>query len=385
MGATEPVAHDAAFGPLAKAAAAAGTRAWAVGGYVRDRLLGRPHAEIDVVVEDGKGPELAAHFARLTGSAPPVVFERFGTAQVMWQGRPIEFASARAESYEPDSRKPAVRPATIEDDLRRRDFTVNALLMDFEGHVEDRLGTGLADLREGLLRTPLDPVATFNDDPLRMLRAIRFAAQLGFRLDPALLPAMRSLADRLRPPMVSVERVNEELRKLLLSERPKLALELLDEGGLLPEVLPELAACKGVEQGGFHQYDVFGHTLEAVSKTPADLVTRLAALFHDVGKPSTAAPDGSFLAHEKVGAEMATAAMTRLRFSTTGPSGPTALCASSPGTRAKISAACSTWPGPTSRPRPTTSPRSSRSWLPASRRCGRSGPAASGRRSPGRT
>jgi len=315
VGATEPVAHDAAFGPLAKAAAAAGTRAWAVGGYVRDRLLGRPHAEIDVVVEDGKGPELAAHFARLTGSAPPVVFERFGTAQVMWQGRPIEFASARAESYEPDSRKPAVRPATIEDDLRRRDFTVNALLMDFEGHVEDRLGTGLADLREGLLRTPLDPVATFNDDPLRMLRAIRFAAQLGFRLDPALLPAMRSLADRLRPPMVSVERVNEELRKLLLSERPKLALELLDEGGLLPEVLPELAACKGVEQGGFHQYDVFGHTLEAVSKTPADLVTRLAALFHDVGKPSTAAPDGSFLAHEKVGAEMATAAMTRLRFS----------------------------------------------------------------------
>ena len=315
MGATEPVAHDAAFGPLAKAAAAAGTRAWAVGGYVRDRLLGRPHAEIDVVVEDGKGPELAAHFARLTGSAPPVVFERFGTAQVMWQGRPIEFASARAESYEPDSRKPAVRPATIEDDLRRRDFTVNALLMDFEGHVEDRLGTGLADLREGLLRTPLDPVATFNDDPLRMLRAIRFAAQLGFRLDPALLPAMRSLADRLRPPMVSVERVNEELRKLLLSERPKLALELLDEGGLLPEVLPELAACKGVEQGGFHQYDVFGHTLEAVSKTPADLVTRLAALFHDVGKPSTAAPDGSFLAHEKVGAQMATAAMTRLRFS----------------------------------------------------------------------
>jgi len=315
VGATEPVAHDAAFGPLAKAAAAAGTRAWAVGGYVRDRLLGRPHAEIDVVVEDGKGPELAAHFARLTGSAPPVVFERFGTAQVMWQGRPIEFASARAESYEPDSRKPAVRPATIEDDLRRRDFTVNALLMDFEGHVEDRLGTGLADLREGLLRTPLDPVATFNDDPLRMLRAIRFAAQLGFRLDPALLPAMRSLADRLRPPMVSVERVNEELRKLLLSERPKLALELLDEGGLLPEVLPELAACKGVEQGGFHQYDVFGHTLEAVSKTPADLVTRLAALFHDVGKPSTAAPDGSFLAHEKVGAQMATAAMTRLRFS----------------------------------------------------------------------
>jgi poly(A) polymerase len=187
--------------------------------------------------------------------------------------------------------------------------------MDFDGKVEDRLGTGLADLREGLLRTPLDPLTTFNDDPLRMLRAIRFAAQLGFRLDPALLPAMRALADRLRPPVVSVERVKDELVKMLVSDRPKLALELLDRGGLLPEVLPELAACKGVEQGGYHRYDVFGHTLEAVDKTPADLLTRLAALFHDVGKPTTAAPDGTFLGHEKVGAEMTTAAMTRLRFS----------------------------------------------------------------------
>jgi poly(A) polymerase len=282
---------------------------------VRDRLLDRPHKEIDVVVEDGKGPELAARFAELTASSPPVVFERFGTAQVMWKGRPIEFASARAESYDPDSRKPVVRTAGIDDDLRRRDFTVNALLMDFDGKVEDRLGTGLADLREGLLRTPLDPLTTFNDDPLRMLRAIRFAAQLGFRLDPTLLPAMRALADRLRPPVVSVERVKDELVKMLVSDRPKLALELLDRGGLLPEVLPELAACKGVEQGGYHRYDVFGHTLEAVDKTPADLLTRLAALFHDVGKPTTAAPDGTFLGHEKVGAEMTTAAMTRLRFS----------------------------------------------------------------------
>ena len=306
---------DPAFGPLAEAAAAIGTRAWAVGGYVRDRLLGRPHREIDVVVEDGKGPQLAARFAQLTGSPPPVVFERFGTAQVMWQGRPIEFASARTESYDPQSRKPVVRPTTIDDDLRRRDFTINALLMDFQGKVEDRLGTGLADLHDGLLRTPLDPAATFNDDPLRMLRAVRFAAQLGFRLDPTLLPAMSSLADRLRPPVVSVERVKDELVKMLRSDRPKLALELLDQGALLPEVLPELAACKGVEQGGYHRYDVYGHTLETVANTPADLLTRLAALFHDVGKPATAAPDGSFLGHEKVGAEMAGAAMTRLRFS----------------------------------------------------------------------
>ena len=315
MGDREPLATDPAFPFLASAAEAAGARAWAVGGYVRDRLLARPHSELDVVVVDGRGPELAAAFAHLTGSAPPVVFERFGTAQVMWRERAIEFASARSESYRPDSRKPDVKPASIEEDLRRRDFTVNALLMDFGGQVEDRLGTGLADLRARLLRTPLDPVLTFEDDPLRMLRAIRFAAQLGFRLDPSLPPAMRALAERLRPPVVSVERIADELRKMLLSERPELALELLDAGGLLPEVLPEVEAGKGVEQGGYHTHDVFGHTLAAVALTPPDLVVRLAALLHDVGKPSTAAPDGSFLGHEKVGAELAATALTRLRFS----------------------------------------------------------------------
>ena len=305
---------DPAFPLLAAAAEAVGVEAWAVGGYVRDRLLGRPHSEIDVVAADGRGPELAERFAQLAGSSRPVVFERFGTAQVVWQGRAIEFASARTESYQADSRKPEVRPATIEDDLRRRDFTVNTLLMDFDGRVEDRLGGGLADLEARLLRTPLDPAATFNDDPLRMLRGIRFAAELDFRLDPSLPPAMRSLAGRLRPPVVSVERVSDELRKMLLSERPKLALELVDECGLLPEVLPEVAACKGVAQGGYHTHDVLGHTILAVSLTPPDLVVRLAALLHDVGKPTTAAPDGSFLGHEKVGAEMAAAALTRLRF-----------------------------------------------------------------------
>jgi poly(A) polymerase len=317
MGDREPVESpvDPAFPLLAKAAGELGVRAWAVGGYVRDRLLGRDHREIDVVAEDGRGPELAARFAEMAGSAPPVVFERFGTAQVMLGERPIEFASARAESYRDDSRKPDVQPAGIDADLRRRDFTVNALLMDFEGKVEDRLGTGLADLGARLLRTPLDPVATFSDDPLRMLRAVRFAAQLGFEVDAALLPAMRSLAGRLQPPVVSVERIADELRKMLVSERPARALELLDAGGLLPGLLPELAACKGVEQGRYHTHDVYGHTLETVALTPPELVVRLAALFHDTGKPATAAPDGSFLGHEKVGAELAMAALARLRFS----------------------------------------------------------------------
>jgi poly(A) polymerase len=207
-----------------------------------------------------------------------------------------------------------VRRATLAEDLRRRDFTVNTLLMDLDGGVEDRLG-GRADLEAGVLRTPADPHGTFDDDPLRMLRAVRFASELGFELAPDLLPAMRDMKSRLAPPVVSAERVADELRRMLLSERPAEALRLLDAGGLLEVILPELAACKGVTQGGFHTHDVFGHTLLTVQGTPADLPLRLAALFHDVGKPPTATPDGAFTGHEEVGAEMARSALERLRFS----------------------------------------------------------------------
>jgi poly(A) polymerase len=166
-----------------------------------------------------------------------------------------------------------------------------------------------------VLRTPLDPVATFDDDPLRMLRAIRFAAQLDFRLDPSLPAAMRTLRERLRPPVLSVERVTEELRKILLSGGTTPAFEVMAETGLLDEILPELAACRGVEQGGYHVADVFGHTLMAVERSPADLSVRLAALLHDIGKPPTATPDGAFHGHDLLGAEMAEAALARLRFS----------------------------------------------------------------------
>lgn len=317
MGTGEPLSaarEDPAFALLRRAAAELGVRAWAVGGYVRDTLLGRPHPDLDVVVEGGRALELAERFAELAGVRPPVLFPRFGTAQVSWDGRLVEFASARAESYAPDSRKPVVRPAPIEDDLARRDFTVNAMLLDLEGRLIDPLG-GLADLERRLLRTPRDPSSTFADDPLRMLRAVRFAAQLGFQLDPSLLPAMRAQRERARPPVLSAERIHDELVKMLLSERPRLALELLDEGGLLEVLLPEVHACHGVVQGGWHTHDVFGHTLLAVEKAPADLVVRLAALLHDIGKPVTAAPDGSFIGHERVGAEMARTVLVRLRFS----------------------------------------------------------------------
>ncbi len=311
---------DPAFPFLRRAADEVGVRAWAVGGYVRDTLLGRRQPDLDVVVEDGRALEVAERFARLVGARRPALFPRFGTAQVTWGDRLVEFASARAESYEPESRKPEVRPATIEEDLLRRDFTVNAMLMDFEGNVIDPLG-GRADLEHRLLRTPRPPEVTFSDDPLRMLRAVRLAAQLGFELAPDLLPAMRRLRERARPPVLSVERVNDELRKMLLSNRPRLALELLDQAGLMETLLPEVYACHGVEQSGYHVADVFGHSLLTVERAaelgPPDPVLRLAALLHDVGKPATATPDGAFHGHHEVGAALARQALQRLRFSNT--------------------------------------------------------------------
>jgi poly(A) polymerase len=305
---------EALLGLLKQATTDLDAQAWVVGGYVRDKLLDRPHPNPDVVVERGDALKLAERFAELAGAGPPVIFERFGTAQVTLPDHLVEFVNARAESYAVDSRKPDVRPATLDEDLRRRDFTINTLLMDLEGKIHDPLG-GRQDLEARILRTPTDPLRTFADDPLRMLRAVRFASELGFELAPDLLPAMRKMKARLAPPVISAERIADELRRMLTSPRPRLALELLDAGGLLEVVLPEVAACKGVPQSGYHTHDVYGHTLLTVERVPPDLVTRLAALFHDVGKPSTATPDGAFTGHENVGAELARSALERLRFS----------------------------------------------------------------------
>jgi uncharacterized domain HDIG len=314
MGAHQPIAEEELLRLLKRASADLAVRAWVVGGYVRDKILGRPHDNPDVVVEGGDALKVAERFAELAGAEPPVMFERFGTAQVTLPGHLVEFVTARAESYTPDSRKPDVRPATLEEDLRRRDFTVNTLLMDFDGKIHDLLG-GRKDLDARILRTPADPRRTFGDDPLRMLRAVRFACQLGFELAPDLLPAMRAMKIRLAPPVISVERMADELRRMLTSERPRFAIELLDAGEVLDTILPEVAACKGVTQTGYHTHDVYGHTLLVVEHVPDDIALRLAALFHDVGKPSTATPDGAFTGHEILGAKMARSALERLRFS----------------------------------------------------------------------
>src|SRR5437870_13082355 len=316
MGSDQPVADVNDQGRLRllkQAASGLRVKAWIVGGYVRDVLLERPHPNPDVVVEDGDALALARRFAEVAGAPPPVTFERYGTAQVTLPGRLIEFITPRSEHYAPDCRKPDVRPTSLVADLRRRDFTINALLMNLYGKIEDQL-SARRDLEAKVLRTPADPLGTFADAPLRMLRAVRFAAELGVSLDPTLVPAMRELKARLAPPVISIERISDELRKILASPRPKLGLDLLDEAGLLEVILPEIAACKGVPQTGYHTHDVFGHSLLTVEATPPDLVLRVAALFHDVGKPRTAKGDGTFLGHEEVGADIARRALERLRF-----------------------------------------------------------------------
>jgi poly(A) polymerase len=312
-----PVTRESIIETVAEVALAAGVEMYLVGGFVRDRLLGRDGKDIDLLAVDDDGIAVLAEVARRLGWAPPQRFERFGTGQVRGGDFIVEVVRARAENYDASSRKPDVRPGTLEDDIWRRDFTVNALCQTFDGLVIDVTGRGLDDLRDGVLRTPLDPEVTFSEDPLRMFRAARFAAQLGFTTAPGLTTAMGRMAARSQ--ILSAERVAEELRRLLLARDPRAGLELLRDGGLLSIWFPELEAMVGVEQGGFHIYDVFDHSAHTVAAAPADLVTRLAALLHDVGKPPTHARDAhgkhTFYDHPAVGAAIAAALLTRLRFS----------------------------------------------------------------------
>jgi poly(A) polymerase len=312
-----------AFEAVKAEADKAGVRALVVGGYVRDRLLGGERAkrirEVDILVDGRGATQLATAVAsRLRLPYPPVLFERFGTAHIdLDRGHALEFVSSRVEKYDPMSRKPEVTPGTLEEDVRRRDFTINTLLMDWDGTVLDLTGRGIDDLDARRIVTPLDPEATFDEDPLRMLRAVRFATTLQFRLDPSVEAAIRKHAQRLQPPVVSMERIREEFSKLLLGEKIEPGLLLLDSTGLLVRILPQLEAGKGMQQGGWHSHDVFGHALLTASLTPPDLVTRLAGLLHDVGKPARhELRDGkpTFIGHQDVGATMAEPALRRLRY-----------------------------------------------------------------------
>ncbi len=267
---------------------------YVVGGYVRDYFLERQRSDIDCTVV---GDALA--FARIVAEhfrSKAIVFERFRTAMVPVGGYQLEFVGTRKEEYSPQSRNPIVTEGTLLDDLRRRDFTVNAMAASLQKHnfgeLIDVFG-GCADMESQLLRTPLDPVVTFSDDPLRMLRAARFASQLEFRVDDAVLVAMHQMASRIS--IISQERISDEFLKILASPKPSIGLEILHDSTLMTHVFPEVERLAGVElvkQGTkeYHHKDVFYHTLQVLDNVAAvsdDLWLRFATLMHDIAKPKT--------------------------------------------------------------------------------------------------
>lgn len=283
---------------------------------MRDCFLGRVCNDIDIVVE-GSGIDFARAVGEKTGKYVSY-FKNFGTAMLHYKGDEIEFVGARKESYRRESRKPIVENGTLEDDQLRRDFTINAMAFSLQkddfGALVDPFG-GITDLAAGIIRTPLEPDTTYSDDPLRMLRAVRFATKLStpeltFSIVPESMDSMRRMADRLN--ILSRERVADELNKMMVTPRPSMAFRLLDEAGLLPYLLPQLSALKGVEtvEGRGHK-DNFEHTLAVLDNVAAasdKLWLRWAALLHDIGKPATKKYDAkagwSFHGHEIVGSKM---------------------------------------------------------------------------------
>lgn len=289
-----------------------GVDAYVIGGFVRDILLNRPSKDIDIVVV-GSGVDFARKVAQRLRARKVTYFKNFGTAQLKHNEWDIEFVGARKESYRLDSRKPIVENGSLEDDQKRRDFTINALAIGLNkrnfGELIDPFN-GLQDLKSKTIRTPLDPATTFSDDPLRMLRAIRFATQLNFDIELKTQDAIREMSSRIT--IVSIERVVDEINKMMASPRPSVGWLLLEQTGLLQHIFPELAAMKGVEsRNGVSHKDNFYHTLEVLdnlSQKTDNLWLRWAALLHDIGKPKTkrfvAGQGWTFHGHEFLGAKM---------------------------------------------------------------------------------
>ena len=297
-------------------------QAYVIGGFVRDLLLERPSKDIDIVVV-GNGLDLAKECARILRVNKVSVFESFGTAQFKYKDLDVEFVGARKESYRSDSRKPIVENGTLEDDQNRRDFTINALALslhaDTFGDIIDPFN-GLSDLEKGIIRTPLDPDITYSDDPLRMMRAIRFASQLDFKIEKNSLDSILKNSDRLE--IISIERVMDELNKIILSNSPSRGFKLLNSTKLLHQFFPEMIALQGVEtiEGKSHK-DNFYHTLEVldnISENTNDLWLRWAAIMHDIAKPPTKRFDKeigwTFHGHEEFGARMTSKIFRRLKL-----------------------------------------------------------------------
>ncbi len=281
---------DEVFAKITETADEKGCECYLVGGYVRDLFLERPTNDIDVVVV-GSGIEMAEALAQKLGrSAHLAVFRNFGTAQVKWRGREVEFVGARKESYTHDSRKPIVENGTLEDDQNRRDFTINAMAVCLNSQRRGELidpFDGLLDLRDGIIATPLDPDVTFSDDPLRMMRCVRFATQLRFVIEEETFDALERNKERIR--IISAERIIDELNKIMKTPMPSRGFVELHRCGLLSIILPELAALDCVEtRNGRSHKNNFYHTLEVldtVASQSDNLYLRWAALLHDIGKP----------------------------------------------------------------------------------------------------
>jgi len=297
-------------------------QAYVIGGFVRDLILERPSKDIDIVVV-GNGLDLAKECARILRVNKVSVFENFGTAQFKYKDLDVEFVGARKESYRQDSRKPLVENGTLEDDQNRRDFTINALALslhaDTFGDIIDPFN-GLEDLEKGIIRTPLDPDITYSDDPLRMMRAIRFASQLGFKIETTSLNSILKNSERLS--IISIERTMDELNKIILSETPSRGFKLLNSTKLLHQFFPEMIALQGIEtiDGKSHK-DNFYHTLEVldnISENTDNLWLRWAAIMHDIAKPPTKRFDTeigwTFHGHEEFGARMTSRIFRRLKL-----------------------------------------------------------------------
>ncbi len=284
---------------------------YVIGGWVRDQILGRNSPDIDFVVV-GSGIDIAKKVARRLGRIKVFTYRNFGTAMFKYSGLQIEFVGARKESYRRNSRKPIVENGTLQDDLNRRDFTINAMAISLNKQTFGKLidpFNGLEDLRNKLIRTPLDPNITFSDDPLRMMRAIRFATVLDFFIDEKAYQAIKQNKERIK--IVSQERITEELNKIMMAKRPSKGFRLLYDTGLLEIIFPQLAALAGVEykQGVGHK-DIFLHSIQVldnVAEKSDNLWLRWAALLHDIGKPKTKRFENgtwTFHGHEVIGAKM---------------------------------------------------------------------------------